>query len=258
MSGQHGQISGPYQRWVIVHQARPHARLRLFCFPHAGGGASVFREWYRSLPEEIEVCAVQLPGRENRLRDQPIANMVDLIGQLSDVLEPALDRPYALFGHSMGALIAFEFARRSQQVQNAPLQLFLSGRNAPKIAYPHELENPRHRLSKDALIDELRLIHGTPTEILDNQELMAALLPTLRADFALVETYAYGKGQPLSCPIHAFGGDDDTFTSRAGLDSWAEETEGAFQADILPGDHFFIASQRPALLRHIARDLARL
>ena len=243
--------------WLVVHYVRPHARMRLICLPHAGSGASFFRRWPSDLPDDVEVCAVQLPGRENRLMEPPITDLSQLIRQLVRGIGSAFDRPYALFGHSMGALVAFELARCQQRShQLMPCQMFLSGRNAPQIIDWQERENPRHRLSDDALRAELARMHGTPEEVLRNEELMAALLPAVRADLTIVETYTFEQGEPLPCPIHVFGGADDTLTSRAGLDKWHEQTRDEFQIRLFAGNHFFIVNQHRALLRHIARTLS--
>ena len=243
--------------WLVVHQSRPAARMRLFCLPHAGCGASFFHEWATGLPDDIEVCAVQLPGRENRLMESPVTELFQLIQNIIGGIGAACDKSYALFGHSMGALVAFEIARCQQRsCQRMPCQMFLSGRNAPQIIDMQERDSPRHRLSDDALRAELGRMQGTPKKILHNEELMAALLPAVRADLAMVETYTFEEAEPLPCPIHVFGGADDTLTSRAGLESWREQTRGEFQARIYAGDHFFIVSQRQVLLRHIASTLS--
>ena len=241
-------------RWFIRPKPNPHARLRLFCLPYAGGGASVFRSWSNVLPQYLEVCAVQLPGRENRVREQPFRHVSGLTQILTEIIEPYLNLPFAIFGHSMGAIVAFELARRIRKVYGLrATHLFVASRRAPHITSQEAL----HRLSDPSFIAELRMYDGIPDLLLRENELMQLLLPTIRADFAINETYVYPPEEPLECPISAFGGLHDPKVSSDDLALWREHTCGAFSQHILPGNHFFFQSSQELLLKTIADDLTR-
>ncbi len=245
---------GATDGWIVRPRPNPGAALRLFCFPYAGAGAPIFRDWPAGLPETVEVCAVQLPGRGSRVRETPFTEVAPLLSALSDSLERDLEGPFALFGHSLGALLAFELARElRREFLPQPVRLFVSGCGAPQEPY---LYPPIHTLPEAKFLAELQRWGGTPLEVLAHQELMQLLLPALRADFALRETYAYADEPPLDCPISAFGGLDDRWVSRESLDAWRAQTYAAFSLQLLPGDHFFLASSRPRLLAAIAETLA--
>jgi medium-chain acyl-[acyl-carrier-protein] hydrolase len=238
--------------WLACARPRPRAAIRLFCFPYAGGGASVFRGWANGLPGSVEVCPVQIPGRETRFREPAFTRLRPLIEALAESLRPHLDRPFALFGHSLGALVAFELTRHLQREgAPEPAHLFVAGCGAPRA---RGQEPFLHTLPAAEFWKELRRLGGTPAEVLDNEELMELLLPTLRADFALAETYTYVDGPPLTCPVCALGGLDEE-VDRRDLGAWRELTTGPFRLRMLPGDHFFIQTARPLLLRALAREL---
>jgi medium-chain acyl-[acyl-carrier-protein] hydrolase len=224
------------------------------CLPYAGGGASIFRGWQDRLPADVEVLAVELPGRESRMREVSFTRLRPLVDILGRVLEPVLDRPIALFGHSMGALIAFELARTLRRAGRSIQRLFVAGHQAP---HAREVETPLHKLPDDAFKSELVRLGGTTQEVISEPELMEIFLPVLRADFALVETYVYTPEPPLSCPISAFGGLADTTVPRARLQAWQDQGDAEFRVRMFPGNHFFVHSQREALLAAIADDLAR-
>jgi surfactin synthase thioesterase subunit len=229
------------------------AGFRLFCLPYAGGGASIFRGWAGALGDAIGVCPVQLPGREARYREPAFTRLGPLVEALAGSFGPYLDRPFALFGHSLGALIAFELARRLRREGGPePAHLIVSGCRAPRVRHTGR---PVHSLSDAAFREELRRLGGTPAELLDNDELMDLVLPTLRADFAVCETYAYAAGRPLDCPISALGGSRDDTVDRGDLEGWRAETTGRFRVRILPGNHFFVQSARPLLLEELRRTL---
>lgn len=243
-------------RWIIRHQPNPRAAFRLFCFAYAGGSAAVFRTWSQSLPSVVEVCAVQLPGRESRLKEPPITQLSLLIPALAQALQPYATLPFAFFGHSLGALISFELARWLRQYgYRGPQQLFLSGRPGPEIK---DDEPPVHQLPTDEFWAEIRRFNGTPEQVLRSPELMDLLLPVLRADFALNETYAYVQGEPLICPISVFGGLDDHDVSYADLSAWCAYTSGPCSVQMFPGDHFFLHASREALLEELAQQLNKL
>jgi medium-chain acyl-[acyl-carrier-protein] hydrolase len=234
------------EHWFVRPRPDPGAALRLFCFPYAGGGAPVFHPWREALPPAVEVCAVQAPGRGVRLGERPFTRLLPLVAALGGAIQSLLDRPFAFFGHSIGGLIAYELAHHLRAVDGpAPAWLFVAGCNPPQLPNPHP---PIHDLPDDDLIDELRALDGTPETVLDHKELMALMLPALRADFALLETYRYRPRPPLAMPIVAFGGADDRRAPPDGLDAWREQTSVGFELHVLPGGHFFLHSEQDRLL----------
>ena len=244
--------------WFTSQRPNAGARLRLFCFPYAGGGAAIYRLWPQSLPSEVEACMAQLPGRGTRLREEPFTNLDALVAAVAEAIAPLLDKPFALFGHSMGAMISFELARRlREQGQPQPSHLFISGRRAPQLPNDDPIS---YNLPDAELGQELLRLNGTPKEVLEHPELMELMLPLLRADFSVVETYDYRPGVPLDCPLTAFGGLRDAEVSREQLDAWREQTTGEFALRMLPGDHFFLsdAQAQTLLLSAVARDLYQL
>jgi medium-chain acyl-[acyl-carrier-protein] hydrolase len=239
--------------WFSYRRPASGARIRLFCLPYAGGSASLYRQWPDILPPQVEVWPIQLPGRENRLMETPIEQMPQMIEKLVPVLLPYLDKPYAFFGHSMGAGISFELVRALRQQQApGPVRLFVSGRRAPQ--FPPR-EKPVHALPEPEFIAELRRLNGTPEAVLENAELLQLLLPVIRADFKLSETYSFVEADPLTCPITAFGGLQDTDVSREDLAAWGQQTRGTFTLRFFAGDHFFIHSAKFDLLQVLLRDL---
>lgn len=243
-------ILGP---WVSIFRPNPRARLRLFCFPYAGGASLIFRQWPDGLPTDVELCAVQLPGRGGRMRETPFKRMRPLVETLAEVLPPFFDRPFAFFGHSMGATISFELARRLRRANaQGPSHLLVSGRQPPQAPYA---DRGTYSLSDAELIDELRQLNGTPSEVLEHAEMMQLLLPLLRADLELIQTYVYEPEPPLSCRISAFGGLRDEEADRDVLQQWAEQTTAEFSLEMFPGDHFFLHAYLPQLLQSISRLL---
>lgn len=241
--------------WVICTKPNPQANLRLFCFPYAGGGALSFRTWPNGLSTTIEVCAVELPGRGTRMRLAPFTQLEPLVEALAQALLPNLNKPFALFGHSMGGLVSFELARLIRRKYGLlPVHLFVSGRRAPQVP---DLDPPIHALPEPAFLDELRRYNGTPEAVLENKELMQLLLPILRADFAVLETYVYTTEPPLGCPITAFGGLQDCKVSCDHLEAWRNQTSASFSLQMLPGDHFFLNSAQALLLQSLTQHLTR-
>ncbi len=237
--------------WIIRSKAQP--RLRLFCFPYAGGGASIFRLWATSLPAEVEVCPVYLPGRENRLREPLFTSLEQLIPVLGQALDPYMDIPFAFFGYSMGALISFELARHLRRGQRqGPVRLLIAADRAPHLPRPGPA---LHHLPDDEFRRALARFGGTPTAVLEHEELMEVLQPILRADFTLYETYMYAPEAPLDCPITAFGGIDDPMISMQEIAAWNEQTRQAFMLHRLPGNHFFLQSEQNTLLRLLSQEL---
>ncbi|MFK4383742.1 thioesterase II family protein [Bradyrhizobium sp. USDA 223] len=228
--------------------------MRLLCLPYSGGSAMFYARWRRLLPSWIDVRPVEWPGRGART-DEPLATDPRVLAaQLAGELVAQLDGPYVLFGHSLGAVIAFELAHGLlDRGVPAPAILFASGAEAPAV---RDGSKWRHPLSDEALMQELRNLQGTPDEALSNAELMRSALPVLRADFLMCGAYVYRPRRPLPCPVHVFGGADDE-TSREALGAWRQETSASFTLDILPGHHFFIHTEQAELIDRIGWALAR-
>jgi len=240
--------------WFVFcdEQRKQDARFRLFCFHYAGSGASIFRSWTRWLPDQVELVAVQLPGRENRL-DEPLLYSMDLVTTpLVDALPPLLDKPFAFFGHSTGALICFELARvLRRRGLPQPRLLIVSGQDAPPVK-PAVI---RHVLPDPEFIDVLRGCNGTPDVVLKNPALLELLLPRIRADGAVYETYDYERQAPLDCRIVLFHGAEDGMVNSAELASWEVETRHSFQRYGFPGGHFFVHDEEETVAAYINQEL---
>ena len=236
-----------------IVKPRPGA-TRLFCFPYAGGGASVFFPWTRIAPPDLEICAAQLPGRESRIAAPLLKSFDELTAELLRSIEPLLDRPFAFYGHSMGTLVAFELARALRRAgRPQPLHLFVSGRNAPHL---HDPDPPMHELPDDEFIAEMiRRYDGIPAEVLEAPELMQLLLPSLRADMQVIETHEYRDEPPLDMPITALAGTDDPCITSEGFQAWREYTRSRFTTHLFPGGHFFLHAAAAEVLRIIERAL---
>ncbi len=243
--------------WFAYFQPNQAARLKLFCLPYAGGSASMFRLWPRSLPTSVEVIPVQYPGRESRIMEKPFDQVDLLVEALLTAIRPHLeDKPFAFFGHSLGGLTSFVLTRRLRQAgAPMPFHLFISGFRAPQLPDPNP---PIYHLSDADFLNELRRLNGTPEAVLENKELIQLLLPTLRADFAAAETYQYTEEAPLGLPISAFGGLADPDVTEADVAAWQLQTSHQFRALMFPGDHFFLHSAKDVLLAAIARGLNHL
>lgn len=217
----------------------------------------MFREWQTELPRDVDLQPIQLPGRENRILEPAFTRMGPLVESLAKAVIPRSDLPFALFGHSLGAIICFELCRLLRRMRvRAPSHLFVSGHRAPQIP---DSDPPVHQLPDREFISELERLNGTPDPVLRESELMSLVLPCLRADFAVAETYVYAHEPPLDCPISVFGGANDCEASRAELAFWEQQTRAQFTLTILPGDHFYLRGRsRSELLRAIARDLSRI
>ena len=237
------------------HKLNSRAVLRLFCFPYGGGAARAYRPWTQILPPEIDVCAIQLPGRGTRLREPLLPKMslaVELVGK---EIVSLLDRPYAFFGHSMGAILGFEVARLLRLGgHRGPTHLFVSGHQAPQIP---NTEPFTYNLPDAKFIEELQRLNGTPMEVLEYPDMMRMMLPLLRADFESIQTYSYKHEPPLDCPVTALGGLLDPDISRETLEPWREQTIAAFNLQMFPGDHFFLHKEQARVLHVIAKEAYR-
>lgn len=227
--------------------------LRLFCFPCAGGTADLYRTWQRWFPEQIDVCLVHLPGRGKRFRDQPFTRLTPLVTELAGRLRPVVTVPYALYGHSMGAMIAFELARELFARHSAgPRHLFVSGCRAPQ--WPR-LEPVTFNLPHDRFIAELKRLNGTPREVLDNPEVLELFMSLLRADFEVVDTYEYEPGERLACPVTAYGGVSDPRVPVESCSAWQEQTSAGFKVRLFSGDHFFVRDPAPEFVNIFRNDV---
>lgn len=241
----------PVAPWITRSKSQP--RLRMFCFPYAGGGASIYRLWSKFLPLEVEVCPVHLPGRERKVNEPLFTHITPLIQALTQGLEPYMDIPFTFFGHSMGALISFEMARSLRRNgSRGPLHLFLSAHRAPHLPRRHA---PISHLPESEFVQSVIGLGGTPLAVVQNAELMQLLLPLLRADFEITETYHYLAEPPFDCPITAFASEQDTAVSVQEVAAWNTQTQGPFSLNIMPGDHFFIHGSQNLLLQHLSQNL---
>jgi medium-chain acyl-[acyl-carrier-protein] hydrolase len=228
--------------------------VRLFCFHHAGGTASVFRTWPRQLPRSVEPIAVQLPGRADRFREPPLDAMAPLVDTLVEVMEPLLDQPFALCGLSMGAKVAWALSHRLRDHSlPAPTVLFVASAAAPAW---HE-GRANWNTSDDDLIAYLRAMGETPPELFSEPQLLAALLPTLRADLTLVDTFRMVPATPLAVPIRGFAGIDDPEGTPERMRGWATETSGRFDLDVVSGGHLFDTAGELQVIRTISAELDR-
>ena len=243
---------GTFGDWIAYHQPRPLAKVRLFCFAYSGGGASVYRSWVTQLPPEIEVCPIQLPGREKRWNETPITDWRELVEALTPLFRSVQDKPFALFGHSIGSTVAFEVARELRRTGGpAPVRLFASAGRAPVLREPSTM----HELPDDQFVEEVFRIGGTPEHVMRNKELMELILPMLRSDFTLGGTYRYAKEAPFEFPITAFGGTIDPRANREQMEAWRMETSAEFDCEIFPGGHFYLREVEQDLLNAISARL---
>jgi surfactin synthase thioesterase subunit len=240
------------ERW-LAGQVDPDAEVRLFCFPHAGGGGSFFLPWARHLAPDVDVCPVVLPGREGRNREEPFDRLAALLPEVVSALLPYADRDVAVLGHSMGAIVAYEFARRLEQDHGIALRhLFVSGRRAPHLPARRD---PLHTLPQSEFLAGLRKLNGTPDEVLGDENLLNLFVPTLRADFAVNETYAPAEGSQLGCPIAALTGDADPEVTLEEIALWREVTTGPFSLRVFRGDHFYLKGEPQEVLAAVRRTL---
>lgn len=240
--------------WVVAPPRPDPPAVRLFCLPYVGGAASVYAAWDGAFGEHVEVCPIELPGHWARLRETAFTGLDPLVDALASALVDELDVPYALFGHSMGSLLAFELARELRRRHaREPVALFVSGGQGPRLP---RRRPPLHDASDEQIVARLRAIGGLPDEISEEPELLRRVMPTLRADFAVCETYEYRAGRPLDCPVVAFAGRDDHEVPPARVASWLEETTGRFDYHVLPGGHFFVRTEQAAVFDMIQGRLS--
>lgn len=241
-------------RTWFEHLSRTHTpTLRLFCFPYAGGTADVYRSWQRWFSPEIDLCLVHLPGRGRRMAEKAFTRIKSLVSALASAIGPEIQVPYALYGHSMGGVISFELARELVRTRGTgPEHLFVSGRRAPQ--WPNT-EPPTYHLPHDQFIAELKRLKGTPEEVLDHPELMELFLGLLRADFEMVDTYDFERGELLSCPITVYCGLSDEHVPAESCRAWNEQTSGVCRTRMLQGDHFFVRNPKSDFVNAFRQDV---
>lgn len=238
--------------WVRrLHQDR-RSGARVICFPHAGGSAIFFKPLAALLPN-LEAAALQYPGRQDRRAEPCASDLDELVAGAHAALEQWADRPLVFYGHSMGAVIAYEVARRCQRDgRYEPLGLVVSGRRAPSV---HRDENV-HTRSDAEVIAEIRRLSGTASALLDDEDVIAMIMPSTRADYQAIETYRYQPGPPLACPIVAVTGLADPRVTVPEAGRWAEHTSGTFELRTAPGGHFFHSEDWPATARLLTESVA--
>lgn len=243
-------------QWFRALTPKPQSRSRLFCFPYAGGGAAIFQDWAQALPPDMEVCAAMLLGRSSRMREPPLTRRSTVVEHLVQAFTFYFDKPFAIFGHSVGALIGFDLARRLRREAGVePNHMFVSGCHAPHLP---DADPPPYNLPDDEFIEYLRRLNGTPRAMLEHQELMALMMPLLRADLEAVSTYTYVDSPPVSCPGSAYGGLRDSAVSREQLAAWREQTTANFILRMFNGNHFFIHQAVPLLTNTLSYELSQL
>ena len=241
--------------WVVRPRPSLQPQLRLFCFAYAGGSAWIFRDWAKQLPDTVELCAIELPGRGKRMMESALTNLPTLVQALGSAILPYVEGPFVCFGHSLGALVAFELCRWLRRtVQLSPAHLWVSAARAPHL--PASADRPTmHTLSEAQFIAELQRYNGTPASVLDNAELMELMLPILRADFTILETYRHQPDAPLDCPITGFWGTQDGIVTEADVTAWETHT-AQFVSEMVVGEHFFL--QQPDFLQRLLPRLNEL
>lgn len=243
-------------KWVVFPKPNPAAARRLFCFHYAGGSVQAFQGWPSHLPPSVEMGAIQLPGRGHRHGEPHFRRLAPLSRIVAQELLPYLNKPFVFFGHSLGALLCFETARSLRRENRPqPAHLFVSATAAP---HRRNSEESLSGLPKSALVEKLREFNGTPVEVLQNDELLDLMLPTIRADFELCETYEYHPEPPLECPMTIYGGLGDQEVEAERLAAWIEVTVGVCVIRMFPGGHFYINNSREIFLQTFAGDLLQL
>ncbi|HEY6390515.1 MAG TPA: alpha/beta fold hydrolase [Bryobacteraceae bacterium] len=252
MSSIRSDISAP--GWIEFCTRVPRPQFRLFCFHHAGGSALIFRDWHKYIPQTIEVCPIQLPGRGRRRAETPSTNLAELSAALARGIEHLLDLPFAFFGYSMGATVAFETARRLEARRLRPLALVVAAARPPS---QQRAKTEYWKLPRERLIERLRTLQSTPEEILNNSELMDYFLAIVRADFQVLETNRMEPGAKTACPILAMAGASDSDVQPEEMRGWSELTTGPFSFETLAGGHSFVIRQPAEVIARVRMSLAR-
>ncbi|MFC9584002.1 thioesterase II family protein [Streptomyces yangpuensis] len=237
--------------WIRRSHPAPDAPVRLVCLPHAGGSATFYFPVARALAPDVDVLAVQYPGRQERRAEPGITRLTDLADRIADALSAWTDRPLVLFGHSMGALVGYEVASRLEAMGTTPLALVASARRAPS----RRREEHLHLASDEGIVDRLRLLGGVETEFLEDPELRAMILPPVRSDYEAIETYRPTPRPPLSTPVTVLTGDSDPEVTAEEARAWADHTTGPFALHTFTGGHFYLTEHTSTVLGHLRRIL---
>jgi surfactin synthase thioesterase subunit len=247
-----GPVAGD-ELWIRRYEPAPESTVRLVCLPHAGGSASFFLPVARALAPAVEVLAVQYPGRQDRHAEKCVADVRELAGHVFDALKPWTDAPLALFGHSMGASVAFELALLlERKLGVSPVMLFASGRRAPS----RHREETVHLRDDEGLLAEMKRLSGTDARVLGNEDLLRMVLPAIRSDYRAAETYRYQPGPKLTCAVTALIGETDPKVSLDEARSWKDHTEGAFELRTFAGGHFYLVDELPDVLAVLSGALS--
>ncbi|MEU6883125.1 alpha/beta fold hydrolase [Streptomyces sp. NPDC046712] len=248
-----GEVTGGASSpWIRRFHPSADAPVRLVCFPHAGGSASFYFPVSRALAPDVDVITLQYPGRQDRRHEAGIGDLHDVADLLVGELRPWADRPLVLFGHSMGASLAFEVGRRLEREGVVPAALVASGRRAPS----RHRDEFVHRRDDEGLVRELKELSGTEPGVLGDEELLRMILPAIRSDYRAAETYRYRPGPDVSCPVYALVGDKDPKVTVDEARSWGDHTSGSFELKVFDGGHFFLAPHAAEVNRLLA-DCAR-
>ena len=245
----------PKSKWITIFNKPAQVKNRLFCFPYAGGSAQTFKDWANLVPENTQLCAIQMPGRSSRFTEPLLQHIDPILEALEKEIKPFLDKPFVFFGHSMGAAICFELARLLQDQGLNVSHLFVSGRSSPDR--PSEREQI-HDLPEPQFRDKMKELNGTPPEILEHEELMELMVPIVRADFTISETYTHHPGSKLTCPLTALGGTGDEDIPEENVASWLDFSDGPTEYHMYEGDHFFLNPFKEDITRRISEVLLRL
>jgi len=238
--------------WLRRFHPSPDAGVRLVCLPHAGGSASFYFPFSRAFPGAVEVLAVQYPGRQERHQEPAVPDINLLADHITDALAAEADRPLALFGHSMGAMLAFEVASRLEDLGITVPQLFVSGRRAPSR---HREMASVHTFTDEGLVAELLMLDGTDAELLADPDVLQMILPAIRSDYQAVETYRYRPRPKLLCPVVALTGDSDPRVDLDEARAWADHTSNSFDLRVFPGGHFYLSAQQTAVVELVQQRL---
>ncbi|MER7466213.1 alpha/beta fold hydrolase [Streptomyces sp. NPDC097981] len=237
--------------WLRLFSSAPDAAVRLLCLPHAGGSASFYFPVAQALSPSVEVLAVQYPGRQDRRTEPLIDDIPTLADRITEELSAYQDKPLALFGHSMGAVLGFEVAQRLEERGDGPVELFVSGRRAPSVSRGERW----HDASDAELVAEIQSHQAAGSELLDDPEMRAMLLPTIRGDYKAVETHVYRPGAAVRCPVTAFTGDSDPKVTVEEALAWQQHTTGGFHSEVFTGGHFYLSDHTAAVLRTVSARL---
>jgi surfactin synthase thioesterase subunit len=239
-------------RWLRTRRPLARPRLRLICLPYSGGGATLFHAWPDVLPADVEVRAVQLPGRQDRLSEPPLTSVATLTERLHAALAALPPAPLAFYGHSVGALVAFELSRRLQSHGTPPVALIVAARGAPHV--PRRL-SPMYNLPEAAFLDTLHRRYGSPLSLLQNAQLMELCLPSLRADLMASDTYVYTPSEPLRLPVTVLHGRQDSALPAADVAAWRELAAGPVEVHEIDAGHLFVDTHRPWVLARVGQAL---